>query len=192
MPKHRIVVLCVAALVAQPCAAQARTAATEPHAAFNTFLTVAAFTGQPASALAPHWPRDLPRSGDAELLLTAAHRLSVSVEQGRRATDSAVVRAVTLLEYVADTIALRQRITDVMQQLQTKYGAPDQCSTPFGPPSYLFTAQTVDRVWSKGIASLQTRFGWWRTPDAKLGITIIVSNTPVDDATLLPCAARMP
>lgn len=187
-----MVVPCCIALLVTPCHAQTREDPLTPQAAFETFLRVAEFTGRATTVLPTSWPESLRLGGSSGVLLTAAHRLSLGIRDTRTPSEVPMVSDVTFMEYVPDTVALRQRITEVVQQLQTKYGAPDRCTTPFGPPSYLFNPQTVERVWSKGIASLPTRLEWWRTADAKLGFTIVVASTPVDDSNLLPCAARIP
>ena len=192
MHRVRFAVLVVAACSSIGCAGQSRSVGGTSEAAFEAFLRVAAFAGHSPGALAARWPLPLPRSGGSEMLLTAAHRLSVDVREDIRTPSQTVVGEVTLMEYVPDTVVLRHRITDVMQQLQAKYGAPDLCTMPLGPPGYLFTYQSVERVWTKGVANLQTRLEWWRTLDSRMGVTIIVASTPREDPKLLSCAARMP
>ena len=192
MHRFRLTALCCVAMFATPCAGQVAATAVTPSAAFDTFLRTAAFTGRSPDALAAHWPMSLPQSGHSDIFLSAAHLLSVNVERGMRSSDSTVIGSVTLLEYVADTLALSRRIAEVMGKLQSKHGAPDLCTTPLGPPSYLFTSQTVERVWSKGVANLQTQLEWWRTMEGKMGITIIVSKTPDSDSRRLQCSTKMP
>ncbi len=188
----KVVVLCCATLFTVPCAGQSAAPVVTPQAAFESFLRVAEFTGRPNKALTARWPALLPRAGGERLFLTAAHHLSVSVANLRSGPDSSVVEQVALLEYVPDTIALGTRIREVMQVLQAVHGEPDLCSSPLGPPGYFFAVQTVARSWRSGIGNQHTRVEWWRTADARFGITVEVSATAVGDSDLLPCNAKLP
>ena len=191
MWKARLLALVAFTAMASPMAAQSVAAALTPESAVESFLRVAAFVGKPMAVLARSWPKHEGQDSH-ELLLTAAHRIHVSVDAVGGANDSvARVLSVSLTERVSDTLALVRRVSESLRLLQRKFGAPDRCSDPLGPPAYLFAPQDVTRGWRAGPSGQPLTLQWSVTKDRDYTITMSVAPL-VNPAPTMGCDAKMP
>ena len=193
MISRRAVALCVATITALPCAAQVSGVAMTPQAAFESFVRVTATLGQPASALQRMWPTTLEATTVApSLALTAAQRVSVAISDPTpRDSVRRVVRA-HFTDVVADTLALRAHVHWMQARLHSLLGGPDLCSTPMGDPAQLHAAQSVARVWSRGLAGQETELHWEVTPGGPYLITVTAGHAASRGVATLACNARMP
>jgi hypothetical protein len=192
MQRICLTILFATATIAVPLIAQPGAAPIAPQAAVESFLRVAATVGKSATALKLLLPaREGSRTFD--LQLTAAHAIRVSVASPRSENDSlGEVLHVLLDERVSDTLALARRVRETMQLLQQRFGPPDRCGDPLGPPAYLFAPQEVTRLWRSGPGGTPLTLRWWLTKDAQFGITLSVSRFPDEQAASLSCNAKMP
>jgi hypothetical protein len=191
MWKCRLLTMVACGLISSPMSGQSVAAPVTPQAAVESFLRVASFVGKPMTELARIWPKYAGQDSH-ELLLTAAHRIRVSVNRPAGAADSGGrVMSVGLTESISDTLTLARRVSESMQLLQRKYGAPDRCSDPLGPPAYLFASQHVTRGWRAGPAGQPLTLQWVVTGEKDYEITMSVSQVVNPDASMA-CDAKMP
>jgi len=187
------VAFCLATLVALPCAAQTTRVAMTPEAAFESYVRVTATLGQPAAALQRIWPASLTAGAtSSELALTAAQRVTVTL--GDASPRDSIRRVVTahFTDAAADTLALRAHVLRLQARLRSLIGAPDLCAAPMGDPAQLHAAQSVARVWSRGLAGQETELHWEVTPGGVYLITVTAGHAASRGLANLACDARMP
>jgi hypothetical protein len=162
-----------------------------PSVAFASFVRVAATTGQPLASLTKVWPYpiDARRDRQHKWGITAAHEVTVTLESSG---DSARVSGVRWFETVPDSASLRQRVSDIMAQLQRAAGPAELCSDPMGPPAYLFSTQHVERVWKRGLASAQTILNWDVLANDRYSIAVDVGPFTAAQGALHTCASGRP
>jgi len=183
----------LATLSALPCAAQGARAAMTPEAAFESFVRVTATLGQPVTALQRIWPAPLTASAtSSELALTAAQRVTVTLSEASPRDTIRRVVAVHFIDVAADTVALRAHVQRMEQRLQSLIGAPNLCAAPLGAPAQLHAAQSVARVWSRGLAGQETELHWDVTTGGVSVITVAAGRTANRGIANLACDARMP
>jgi hypothetical protein len=196
MSNIRIVAL-LASLVVSPVAsayAQSAPPPATPQSAYQSFQRALLTVGKPLTELARIWPG--PVSGPElvrDLRLTAAHtiRFSSSGNPEHRQDTTRHVSSMTLVESFIDTIAFKSRINELMTELSTKLGPPDECSLPLGPPLYVAFQQNPGRIWRKGLLGFRTVLEWEVTSAGQKLVTIYVGKFSDTLGDKIPCAATL-
>ncbi|MDZ7630926.1 MAG: hypothetical protein U5K74_06110 [Gemmatimonadaceae bacterium] len=190
--RPHILVFCALVTCVRTSEAQVAQMAPTPQVAFDRFLRMAATVGQPAAALNPLFPT-APSAGaiPERYSITAAHTIVIGT-RGRSGDRDSVptVSIVTWRERVADTIALRRRVSETMQQIERIAGRVERCGDPLGPPAYLFAPQTVTRSWSRGVAERPTQLVWEVGPGADFSITVRVGQFADTGSATYSCDAK--
>jgi len=180
-------------LSALPLAAQGTRAALTPEAAFESYLRVTATLGQPVAALQRIWPPSLSATAtSSDLALTAAQRITVRLSDASSRDTIRRVVAVHFTDVTADTATFRAHVQRMEQRLQSLVGAPNLCAAPLGAPAHLHAAQSVARVWSRGLAGHETELQWEVTPGGPYLVTVTAGLTASRGIASLACDARMP
>lgn len=191
-PRHAIA-FCIATIVALPCAAQSAAATMTPEAAFESYLRVTATLGQPVAALQRIWPASLTAAPTlSELALTAAQRVTVTLSDASPRDSVRRVIAAHFTDSAADTVALRAHVQRMQKRLHALLGPPDLCTAPLGDPAQLHAAQSVARVWSRGLAGQPTALHWDVTTGGPYLITVTAGRAASVGIANLACDAHMP
>jgi len=164
-----------------------------PVAAFESFVRVTATLGEPVAALQRIWPATLTAGVvSSALALTAAQRVTVTLSDATPRDSIRRVVAVHFTDLAADTVALRAHVLRMEKRLQSLIGAPNLCAAPLGDPAQLHAAQSVARVWTRGLAGQETELHWDVTPGGPYLITVTAGRTANRGIANLACDARMP
>lgn len=192
-PRHAVA-FCLASLAALPCSAQDARSTIPLDAAFESFLRVTATLGQPVAVLQRIWPASLTSTTpSSELALSAAQRIRVTLSDASpRDTIRRRVAEVQFTDVAADTVALRAHVQRMQRRLQALIGGPNLCATPLGEPAHLHAAQSVARVWSRGLGGQETELHWAVTPGGPYLITVTAGGIASRGIANLACDARMP
>jgi hypothetical protein len=182
-------------LGAGPCLAPLAGAQRPASLPFDSFLRVAGLTNKPVADLARIWPGlSLRAPESATLALSAAHRITVSVQATRVQLDSnaATLDRTSYAERLPDTLSLRRRTIELVNRLTAAHGPPDVCDTPLGPPAFLFAPQTVTRFWTHGVAGFPTRLQWNVSAGPSYVITVDVGTQLGREPDAIACDAQLP
>lgn len=183
-------------LLAAPCqAAQAQSpGGTAPPGAMQTFFRLAERLGQRKNEFGAVWPLALPDGmSNSSMALTASDRLSVHFADDPVTRDTTTrVSAVILTQQFPDTLALRRGVLAMHQALEQKYGPPDECSDPLGPPANLYAPQTVSRFWKRALHAAPLHLTWEVSPARAYVLSVYAGRYAALSENRMPCTTTLP
>jgi hypothetical protein len=168
---------------------------TMSEAAFTSFERVVATLNKPVAELSRIWPAPLTGGRTlTDLKLSAVHTLHVYItaDPERRPDTTQRVYSALLREQFEDSLSFRQRTLELLTDFTKKFGMPDECSLPMGPPAYLHAAQNPARIWQKGMHGSRTVIDWVVSTDRTYVLTVYVGRLADTLGFTVPCAAPMP
>ncbi len=165
-----------------------------PQSVYQSFQRALLTVGKPLTELARIWPGEV--SGPElvrDLRLTAAHtiRFYSSGNPERYQDTTKHVSSMVLVESFIDTTAFKSRINELLNELSTKLGPPDDCSLPLGPPMYVAFQQNPGRIWRKGLLGIRTVLDWEVTSAGQKLVTIYVGRSADTLGDKIPCASTL-
>lgn len=160
----------------------------------QTFFRLAAYLGQRKGELEAVWPLSLPSGmSNSSLALTASDRISVHFADDPVTRDTTTrVTAVLLTQQFPDTLALRSGVLQMQSELEKRFGQPDECADPLGPPSHMYAPQTVSRLWKRAVNSTPLHLTWEVTPTRAYVLAVHAGRYAASQPQRLACTATLP
>jgi hypothetical protein len=188
--------LCLALSIAvTPLYGQSVVHVTASRAAYSSFERVLGMLNKPEAELSRIWPAPLTGSRAlADLRLTAAHTIHafVSEDPERRGDTTHRVLNVALIEQFTDSLTFLARTNALLADYTAKFGAPNECSLPFGPPAFLSVSQNPARIWMKGAQGAMTVIDWLVSKEHTYVLTVYVGKFTGTLGQTMPCNAPLP
>ncbi|MES3033178.1 MAG: hypothetical protein V4813_04210 [Gemmatimonadota bacterium] len=165
-----------------------------PPGAMQAFFRLAERLGQRRSEFRAVWPLSLQDgASNTSIALTASDRLSVHFADDPVARDTTPrVAAVILTQQFADTLSLRNGVLALQRALEQKYGPPDECSDPLGPPAHLFSPQTVSRFWKRALGAAPLHLTWEVSPTRAYVLSVYAGRFAAPSEARMSCEAKLP